>query len=170
MANTWFISDTHFGHIRMINDNWRNFNNLKEMEEYIIREWNSVVSKNDIVYHLGDICLGDRKYYKDSIEPQLNGNIIYIKGNHDNTKMAQIQNMILNIHGYEIELVHNPNNRTGCVDYVVHGHIHNNKNSHNDIITSFKKTKVKMFNVNLEFHNYKPVSLQNIMNKFLEKK
>jgi calcineurin-like phosphoesterase family protein len=49
------------------------------MDEIIINNWNSVINKNDTIYHLGDFCFGDpKKYLK-----RLNGNIIRLKGDHD---------------------------------------------------------------------------------------
>jgi len=41
--------------------------------------WNANVGKDDTVYHLGDFCMGNPKDYL----AELNGNIIFIKGNHD---------------------------------------------------------------------------------------
>ena len=39
------------------------FNNVEEMNETIINNWNSIVSDEDTIYHLGDFALGN----KDSI-------------------------------------------------------------------------------------------------------
>jgi calcineurin-like phosphoesterase family protein len=50
--NIWIISDTHFGHNNIINYCDRPFSNVKEMNEAIIDNWNSVVKQNDLVYHL----------------------------------------------------------------------------------------------------------------------
>lgn len=52
----------------------------REMNEILINDWNKVVEKNDLVYHLGDFCFGDPTY----ILHKLNGKIILIPGNHDN--------------------------------------------------------------------------------------
>ena len=167
---TFFISDTHFSHSRMIENGWRSFNSTAEMNEYIIKQWNSVVSENDTVYHLGDICICRWKDYQKDIESQLNGNIIYIKGNHDSRNSARIHRMVLFLKSLEVELVHNPLDRSGEFDYVIHGHIHNSGDSHADAVSSIENTKTQFFNANVEFNDYKPVELQNIIQRFLTKK
>ncbi len=55
---------------------------LVQHDELIIENWNNTVGKNDVVWCLGDFCLGKRadivKY-----KSKLNGFISLIKGNHD---------------------------------------------------------------------------------------
>lgn len=54
----YFIADTHFYHENIIKYCNRPFKNSKQMNEYIVNKWNSVVTKDDIVYHLGDVGFG----------------------------------------------------------------------------------------------------------------
>ena len=55
----------------------------QDEEKELIEKWNSVVGRDDIVYYNGDFCdcnvNGLCKYVL-----QLNGQIILVKGNHDN--------------------------------------------------------------------------------------
>jgi calcineurin-like phosphoesterase family protein len=55
------------------------------MNETIAKNWNSVVSPEDTVIHLGDLSCGlqGRKDSLSELCRSLNGNIILIKGNHD---------------------------------------------------------------------------------------
>lgn len=78
----YFIADTHFNHENIIKYCNRPFKNSKEMNDYIISKWNSVVKKNDIVYHLGDVGFGTTEELKEIVR-RLNGTKILIRGNHD---------------------------------------------------------------------------------------
>ena len=78
----YFISDTHFGHKNIINYCDRPFNTVEQMNEFMIKQWNSVVSKKDVVYHLGDFSLSPKPDTLNIME-QLNGTKYLIKGNHD---------------------------------------------------------------------------------------
>lgn len=77
------ISDTHFGHAKIIDYCNRPFSSVEEMDEVMIKNWNETVSNNDTVLHLGDFGLGNKEYIA-SIVKRLNGKKILILGNHDN--------------------------------------------------------------------------------------
>ena len=70
----FFTADLHLGHKNIIKYCNRPFSSLKDMDETIINNWNSVVGKNDTVYALGDLVFGFHKYEK--YLNQLNGKII----------------------------------------------------------------------------------------------
>lgn len=77
--NYFFTSDTHFGHHNIIKYSKRPFKNVDEMDEALIANWNAKVTKNDIVFHLGDFSFAPAENYV----PRLNGTIRLIRGNHD---------------------------------------------------------------------------------------
>lgn len=52
------------------------------MDEAIVRNWNRVVGDTDVVYHLGDVAMGDSSRW-DEILKSLNGYKILVVGNHD---------------------------------------------------------------------------------------
>jgi len=54
---TFFTSDTHFGHRRIIDYCSRPFANVDEMDEALIAHWNRRIGPDDSVYHLGDFTL-----------------------------------------------------------------------------------------------------------------
>lgn len=82
MNDTFFISDTHFGHSNIIKYSNRPFQDIEEMNEKMVRAWNETVKQNDIVYHLGDVAfMGYGKFCK--LLDRLNGHLNIIFGNHD---------------------------------------------------------------------------------------
>lgn len=78
----YFIADTHFNHTNIIKYCNRPFKNTYEMNEYIIRRWNSVVKETDTVYHLGDVGFGKFEELK-TLVGSLNGRKMLLRGNHD---------------------------------------------------------------------------------------
>ena len=82
MGRIFVVSDTHFGHDREFLWGPRGFTNYKEHDNTVIKNWNNVVQPDDIVYHLGDVMLGDNEYGMSCLR-QLNGTIKIIRGNHD---------------------------------------------------------------------------------------
>ena len=57
-SRVFFTSDTHFNHTNIIRFCNRPFKDVIHMNETIIANWNSVVGPDDIIFHLGDFCLG----------------------------------------------------------------------------------------------------------------
>jgi len=78
----FFTSDTHYGHKNIIKYANRPYSSVSEMNEDMIKKWNSVVSSEDIVYHIGDFAFTP---YKEAAEilRSLNGSKVLIFGNHD---------------------------------------------------------------------------------------
>lgn len=88
----WIVSDTHFGHDREFIWSPRGFESIWEHDEKIIKNWNSKVSAEDTVYHLGDVMLGNNEYGLSCLK-QLKGNIHIIRGNHDTeSRLAAYRN------------------------------------------------------------------------------
>jgi calcineurin-like phosphoesterase family protein len=79
---TYFTSDNHFDHKNIIQYSNRPFKNLDEMNVTMVEKWNSIVTNNDTVYHLGDFTLGDIRHFTKWVS-QLNGNIKILPGSHD---------------------------------------------------------------------------------------
>ena len=78
----YYTSDLHLGHVRIIELCNRPFNNVDEMNEAIVENWNSTVSTGDTVFVLGDVALGkiDESL---SLVSRLNGRKLLVPGNHD---------------------------------------------------------------------------------------
>lgn len=82
MKNIFFCSDTHFGHSNIIKYSNRPYENVAEMNEALIQNWNALVKPADEVWHLGDFAFMQFDVFKTLLR-QLNGNIYFVRGNHD---------------------------------------------------------------------------------------
>lgn len=131
--NRFFTADPHFGHKNIIEFCDRPFDDIADMNETLIDNWNNTVGLNDEVYMLGDICFG-RTDYVDVI-PRLNGRIFLVKGNHDK-KTPQLPRdgfyqvydyKEIKVWDYNVVMLHYPMERWnkmgyGCIH--LHGHTH----------------------------------------------
>lgn len=79
----WFTSDTHWGHHRILKYCNRPFETIEEMNEKLIENWNKVVKRGDLVYHLGDIAMRMKHDEFVSLFKRLNGMKKLVLGNHD---------------------------------------------------------------------------------------
>lgn len=81
-TNSYFVSDTHWGHKNIIKFSNRPFSSVEEMDEALIENWNNTVPKDANVFQLGDFAFCDAKRVREILS-RLNGNIYCIRGNHD---------------------------------------------------------------------------------------
>lgn len=88
----YFTSDCHFSHGNIIKYCDRPFKDLDEMNNVLIKNWNERIKTEDTIFHIGDFCFRNSPGGKEGegeinkaefYRKQLNGNIIFIKGNHD---------------------------------------------------------------------------------------
>lgn len=150
----FITADHHFNHENIIKYCKRPFKTVEEMNEFMIEKWNEKVGKEDLVIHLGDFALGDRKKVKE-IKERLNGTVILIPGNHDHKIMRDYGFIIVEgfIRIKNLILTHRPLPKKEIPKGFInaHGHIHE-KNSYCGINVSVDKT------------NYEPVELSEILN------
>lgn len=82
----FYTADEHYDHFNSIKQNNRPFTNTDEMNHALITNHNSVVTENDLTYHLGDFTLkrgkGGYNFAQDIIR-QLNGLHTFIRGSHE---------------------------------------------------------------------------------------
>jgi len=161
MNKIFIISDTHFGHSNIIRYEDRPYNDIEEMNDSLIKNWNQVVKNNDIIFHLGDFAFANKEGLKELINA-LNGRKMLIMGNHDRQ---------INRHpkywrdiGFEevfkypiiykefFILSHEPVYLNENMPYVnIHGHIHSTKYSYRGY-----------FNACVENINYTPIEFEAI--------
>jgi calcineurin-like phosphoesterase family protein len=84
----WVTSDHHFGHGEhgspgILGFRDHNYQSIKEHDDDLIRRWNSVVKPGDTVWYVGDMFFYYPLQVALSIRRRLNGDIHFLKGNHD---------------------------------------------------------------------------------------
>lgn len=84
----YYIADLHLGHSNVIGFDNRPFADVDEMNEAIVRNWNSAVTKQDTVYVLGDFIWAKESLWPAWLE-RLNGCKVLIRGNHDPKEFSQ---------------------------------------------------------------------------------
>ena len=79
----YYIADPHFFHGALNTKmDRRGFESVEAMNEYMRRQWNRKVRKNDEVVILGDLSWGKAEETNELLE-RLNGRLYLIQGNHD---------------------------------------------------------------------------------------
>lgn len=135
----FFTADTHFNHLNIMRFCNRPFEDIEQMNQTLIDNWNRMIGKDDVVFHLGDFAFGGIKVWNKILD-QLNGKIYLIVGNHDikNMRPAILERfeevayeMYVEIDGQPIVLNHHPFLcYGGSYDNVwqLFGHVHTRQN------------------------------------------
>lgn len=174
----WFCADTHFGHdnIRAYCD--RPFASIEEHDAAIVNNWNTVVGKNDTVYHLGDLAFfrGRNKTNKlVDLCNSLNGKKYLILGNHDRGSNLYKLGINFDILGsyYDLKiqdpemgkvtivLCHYPIERWNKKHFGslhLHGHCHG----------TLESKGIARMDVGVDSHEYFPISFEEIKIRFTQ--
>jgi calcineurin-like phosphoesterase family protein len=163
----WITSDTHFGHAKIIDYENRPFRDVEEMNESLILRWNNNVKPLDIVYHLGDFGLGPTVEMA-RIRNRLNGSIVLVKGNHDDSlsKLLSIgfsgiaDRLVLHYKYWEFTMTHVPQQDL-LYDEMSHGMI----NLHGHVHGKNRATRNRI-NVSCDAWDYTPVTLDDLMMEY----
>jgi len=157
----YFTSDTFFGRTSIAKS--RGFSSSEEMNISMIETWNSAVSPDDIVYHLGnfawDIITAEQMLLN------LNGAINFMPSSYDSatlelidnfTNIKLIENGIFCIESRNLVLspwrmVTWPAQKSGSL------HLHGGNVRHKSDLN-----KENRFNVNCELWNLSPISLDSL--------
>jgi calcineurin-like phosphoesterase family protein len=130
MNNWWFTADLHLGHAKIIKHVSRPFKDVNEMNATLINEWNKHVTPQDVIVHIGDFCLGS---YAEANQwmAQLNGNKIFVYGNHDHwwkgaKKYAYHKKIGKIVYVYCCHFPYRTWPRSTTNGWNLHGHCHNN--------------------------------------------
>lgn len=168
MSNLWFTADCHFGHANIIKYCNRPFKTIEQMNMTLIYNWNSRVKKDDMVIHVGDFCFknsstgkdGEGLVFKaDHYYNQLNGNIVFIKGNHDkhNFLNTKIENLVFGYGNEKYFVTHRPEDISEIYGVNLVGHVHEKWKIQKTLCGNF------IYNVGVDVQKFQPVSMQEIL-------
>lgn len=181
-SKVFFTSDTHFNHYNIIASCGRPFKDEIEMNEVFIKNWNSVVDNDSVVFHLGDFAWGGFKKWKD-VRDRLNGRIILVIGNHDLRNLTETakkelfeyttQQMYLRIEGRPVYLNHYPflcyagiYREPKDQVWALHGHIHLGPNSlEGKDVPRMQYLFPTQYDVGVDMNNYTPISWKEVKEK-----
>ena len=168
----FFTADLHLGHKNIIKHCDRQFSSVNEMDEHLITVWNSHVQPDDSVYIIGDFI------FRSTVSPtnylsRLNGKKHLLLGNHDTnwikkvdlTKHFATVDRFLEISDgqHHITLCHYPLmswNRMSKGGYMIHGHIHNNRNA---FYFPMLKQMPNLLNAGVDINEFSPVTLDELV-------
>lgn len=156
----WFTADSHYGQARTLELSKRPFDSVDQMDKQIIDNWNSVVSKDDIVYHLGDIGDFDKVSKLNAMSIRL------VLGNYETDHLVGLSERL----GSRIVIINNPSNLVK-IDNVKFTLIHKPEEA-NDLAGDFylfghihklQMVKRNGLNVGTDCHNFYPIDSETIM-------
>ena len=169
----FFTSDTHFYHANIINFCGRPFKNVEVMNETLIANWNSVVGPDDLVFHLGDFCLGGSAEWTNILN-RLNGKIYLIVGNHDIKNLRQgyygrfehiAMQMHIEVGKQKIYLNHCPFLCYGGAyrdTWQLFGHVHTSKQNTGIDAPRLHMLFPTQYDVGVDNNNFTPVSFEEV--------
>ena len=159
----FFTSDEHYFHKNIMKHSNRPFSSVEEMNSELIKRHNKVVGKNDIVIHGGDLTFikPKERVYREIVN-KLNGNHIFVQGNHDHwipkKERKHIWEKYFKEYGLHIVVCHYPMrtwNKSHYGSIQLFGHVHGNLEPYPN-----------QYDIGVDVNNFYPVSLEYIAEMF----
>jgi calcineurin-like phosphoesterase family protein len=152
-------------------------NRPRNFEQLIFKHLKSTITKNDLLIHLGDFCIGKDEYWHEKFK-EIEGIKWLVKGNHDHKS-----NYWYLTHGWnwvgkqftdtyfgkKICFSHVPqyeemHNKEYNYDLNIHGHFHNSMHRSEEIEMKVRKN-TKQCLLSIENNNYMPITLEHFIQK-----
>lgn len=151
------------------------------MDYKLIEAWNKKVPTDGLVFHLGDFAWGGYEFWK-KIREQLNGDIILIKGNHDQKNMSTTAEqelfkhvtwqMLIEVEGRKLWLNHFPflcyagvYREPKKLVYSLYGHVHSGPDKKGQDLPRLVYTYPMQYDVGVDNNNYEPISWEELNTK-----
>jgi len=156
-SEVWITSDQHFYHTNIIGYCGRPFRTVEGMNLALMLRWNACVKPDDLLIHLGDVCLCSTSQARELL-PRLNGRKLLVPGNHDHFGKAFWAEMgfrvVKEMNTPQLLLSHQSAHHPTGIN--IHGHSHDHQpHKHNQTYPQF--------NVSVEVTGYRPVRLRDLI-------
>jgi calcineurin-like phosphoesterase family protein len=189
----FFTSDQHFGcpaGLYYIFD--RPFRNVDEQDYVMVQNWNSVVGKDDDVYILGDVSVGDNLLQVVPFLSVLNGNKKLVLGHHDYVEdvsgmayknigvevfASKVISLPFEVNGETVDVLlsHYPYSHSGTSNPYSHEYVPFNNftpqpllHGHRHHASPLNPYNKWEYNVSVDSHNFTPVH-ESVIVEWLEK-
>lgn len=189
----YYIADLHFGHLNIVrhdaNNGGKNFISIEEHDNLIIENINKVVTPQDNLYFLGDVSWYSPRETAELLEKIKCKNKFLIRGNHDRwAKDGRCKKLFQGIYDYkqiedngrQLFLSHRPvmmwdGQHRGTIH--LYAHLHNTAEERDfqefvkilderiKIRDGERYKKLQAYNVGCMLWDYKPVTLDEILEK-----
>lgn len=164
----FFTSDTHFLHRNILKYDVERGDEFKTIEDHdrgIIKNWNDIVSPNDMVIHMGDVSWGTSGQIANILK-QLNGKKVLVTGNHDQELLNSdyCRSFFLDIVPY-LE-IYVRRQMICCFHYAIHEwnrchrgswHLHGHSHGNDNYNKSYKR-----LNLGINLWDFKPISFEQV--------
>jgi len=162
----YLISDLHLDHDNIIDYCDRPYNSVEEMNEALVENWNATVDPDDEVLYGGDLTIrSSAAAVLDWLE-ELNGDIVFLMGNHDNTVFEGLENVsfveeyTFEHRGVPFTVVHDPaDGPSSPTGWLLHGHHHNNWPDR----FPFVDHDTRRVNFSVELLDYRPLAIDRLV-------
>ena len=156
-------TDSHFNHQKIL----QYCDRPNDFEERLVKGF-SLLNEDDILFHLGDICIGADQDVHDNIIQKIKAKKILVRGNHDKKSNSWYlrngwdfvcTNFFDKYHGVKVLFSHRPVAWDGVFDINIHGHLHN--------LAHRPEEKGNCMNhlISLEIDGYIPLTLRSVLEK-----
>lgn len=180
----YFTADQHFGHKNILEFCNRPFSTIEEHDAELIKRWNETVTDADHVYVLGDFCYRPGPW--GPIVEKLNGNVTFLRGNHDPKKIPEValqhacilqptndnyfvEELVMKFEGQYIRMCHYPYDADESTSVTIRGAPKRNPRKRDDEVLvhghvhlAWKK-KENMINAGVDHWDFRPVSLSEVL-------
>lgn len=167
------ISDTHFHHKKIIQ-----YGRPENFEELLMSGLEEI-QQDDLMIHLGDVCIGGDEEWNKFLYNDVYGKHILVRGNHDHKSLTfyakywdfTCDEFILRWHGFNLLFSHEPRPKRDGIDFNIHGHLHSkerfNRRFEDGVVIenefSFDYDSQYHKLVSMEKSNYRPVLLRELI-------